>query len=124
MKLLLLLILFSCASNQRIVNIESDIKANTKYVLSEVNKLYDIIELNEFLIEALFGQFQELERDMEVLYAVVKNGIVYYIVKKGNTLWWIASEYLNDPTKWVEITHLNELSNPNLIYPDQVLKLR
>ncbi len=46
-----------------------------------------------------------------------------HTVKKGDTLWDIAKQYLGDPFKWPEIYRRNTaiVADPNLIYPDQVL---
>lgn len=46
-----------------------------------------------------------------------------HTVKKGDTLWDLAQQYLGDPFKWPEIYRRNTatVQNPNLIYPDQVL---
>lgn len=46
-----------------------------------------------------------------------------YTVKKGNTLWNIAKKELGDGTRYKEIAKLNNISNPNKIYPGQILKL-
>lgn len=46
-----------------------------------------------------------------------------YTVQPGDTLWAIAKRELNDGSKYSEIARLNNISNPNLIYPGQVLKL-
>lgn len=46
-----------------------------------------------------------------------------YTVKKGDTLWAIAKEYLGSGTKYQELAKWNNISNPNLIYVGQVLKL-
>lgn len=45
---------------------------------------------------------------------------VSYTVQSGNTLWQIASEY---GTTVQELASINNISNPNLIYPGQVLKI-
>lgn len=46
-----------------------------------------------------------------------------YTVKKGDCLWNICKQYLGDGSKYPQIAKLNNISNPNLIYPGQVLKL-
>ncbi|WP_144511612.1 LysM peptidoglycan-binding domain-containing protein [Bacillus sp. FJAT-22090] len=43
-------------------------------------------------------------------------------VVKGDTLWAICKKYLGDPTKYPEIAKKNNIKNPNLIYPGQVIK--
>jgi len=43
-------------------------------------------------------------------------------VEKGDTLWAICKKYLGDPTKYPEIAKKNNIKNPNLIYPGQVIK--
>jgi len=47
-----------------------------------------------------------------------------YVVKEGDTLWDIASIFLNDPWKWPELWKLNpQVQNPDLIYPGDNLIL-
>jgi LysM repeat protein len=48
-----------------------------------------------------------------------------YTVKSGDCLWNIAKKYLGDGSRYNEIYELNQdkISNPNLIYPGQVLTL-
>lgn len=48
-----------------------------------------------------------------------------YTVVKGDCLWSIAKRKLGNGTRWPEIYNLNrdQISNPNLIYPGQVLTL-
>jgi hypothetical protein len=47
-----------------------------------------------------------------------------YVVKEGDTLWGIASMYLQDPWVWPEIWDINpQLDNPHLIFPGDQLYL-
>jgi len=48
-----------------------------------------------------------------------------YTVKRGDTLWGISRLYLRSPWRWPELWGMNiqEISNPHLIYPGQILYL-
>lgn len=59
----------------------------------------------------------------EVKKQVSKTQVVNYVVKRGDTLWAIASRYLGSGTKYPQIAQENNIRNPNLIYPGQVFKI-
>lgn len=50
------------------------------------------------------------------------SGATYRVVK-GDTLWSIAIRAYGDGYKWVEIAKENNLANPNLIHPGNILTL-
>lgn len=46
-----------------------------------------------------------------------------YVVKKGDTLWAIAKQFLGDPLRYPELATLNNIKNPNLIYIGQEIRI-
>ena len=59
----------------------------------------------------------------QVVKEVQKEEVINYVVKRGDTLWAIASQYLGSGTKYPQIAQENNIPNPNLIYPGQVFRI-
>ena len=50
-------------------------------------------------------------------------GTTLITIVKGDTLWDLATEYLKDPLKWSEFKQYNDFSNPDLIFPDEMMQI-
>ena len=48
--------------------------------------------------------------------------IVHRVVP-GDTLWDIAARYLDDPFQYPELARLSQISNPDLIYPGDIIHI-
>ena len=46
-----------------------------------------------------------------------------YVVVKGDTLWGIARRFLGEGIRYKELAKYNNIQNPNLIFPGQVVKI-
>ena len=50
-------------------------------------------------------------------------GTTLITIFKGDTLWDLAAEHLEDPLKWPEFKQYNTFSNPDQIYPDEMMRI-
>ena len=50
-------------------------------------------------------------------------GTTLITIVKGDTLWGLAAKHLEDPEKWPEFKQYNTFSNPDRIYPDEMMRI-
>ncbi len=50
-------------------------------------------------------------------------GTTLITIIKGDTLWDLAATHLEDPLKWPEFRKYNTFSNPDRIYPDEMMRI-
>ena len=50
-------------------------------------------------------------------------GTTLITIVKGDTLWDLATEHLKDPLKWSEFKQYNDFTNPDLIFPDEMMQI-
>jgi len=53
-----------------------------------------------------------------------KNILFQHTVIKGDTLWHIASKYLDNPYLYPELAKLSKINNPDLIYPGDIVTMK
>lgn len=47
-----------------------------------------------------------------------------HVVSKGDTLWHLATRYLNNPFRYVELANWSDIKNPDRIYPGENVKYK
>ena len=50
-------------------------------------------------------------------------GTTLITIVKGDTLWDLATKHLEDPLKWPEFKMYNTFTNPDRIYPDEMMRI-
>ncbi len=51
------------------------------------------------------------------------DGTTLITIVKGDTLWDLCQEHLQDPLRWRELSKYNDFTNPHLIYPGETLRI-
>ncbi len=51
------------------------------------------------------------------------DGTTLITIVKGDTLWDLATKHLEDPMKWPEFKQYNTFTNPDQIYPDEMMRI-
>ncbi|MYE87897.1 LysM peptidoglycan-binding domain-containing protein [Candidatus Poribacteria bacterium] len=51
------------------------------------------------------------------------DGTTLITIVKGDTLWDLAAKHLEDPLKWREFKQYNTFTNPDQIYPDEMMRI-
>ena len=71
------------------------------------------------------GTAQKVAQSGVALSELVPNAPDSYTIKRGDTLWDISKMFLKSPWRWPELWGMNleQIRNPHLIYPGQVLYL-
>src|SRR4051812_6263655 len=71
------------------------------------------------------GTAQKVSQDGVPLSELAPNAPDSHTVKRGDTLWDISKLFLKSPWRWPELwgMNLDQIRNPHLIYPGQVLYL-
>src|SRR5687767_12366256 len=71
------------------------------------------------------GTAQKVAQDGVPLSELAPNAPDSHTVKRGDTLWDISKIFLRSPWRWPELwgMNLDQIRNPHLIYPGQVLYL-
>ena len=51
------------------------------------------------------------------------DGTALITIVEGDTLWDLATKHLEDPMKWPEFRQYNAFTNPDRIYPDEMMRI-
>jgi LysM repeat protein len=96
-------------------------KAQDTQELQETQKAQDSQDVQEAPITQ---DTRDIQEKQETKRKRVKGGIREYKTMKGDTLWNIARQELNDPFMWPAIWKENpDIENPRWIYPGQIIRI-
>jgi 2',3'-cyclic-nucleotide 2'-phosphodiesterase (5'-nucleotidase family) len=84
-------------------------------------KSLNVYELQKMGLIPTEQKTQKIEKKEEQSKEIVKDNVEKtYVVKKGDVLWKIGKKFNVD---WKTLAKYNNLKNPNLIYPNQIIKI-
>jgi len=133
--LILMVFVFGCVSNRAYNSSTASLEFRLDNIQLELDtlknnniELMDELAFVQGIMNSVVEQIDMIKIDIEWMhiYYSPKTMEKYYVVKRGDTLWWIADSELGDPTKWYEIYDLNQntILDPHWIYENQVLKIK
>ncbi len=97
-----------------------------KYTVREGNTLFGIAQFFQTTVADIL-QYNNIQNPamiysgQELTIPAGSNMANYHITRPGETLWSIAQMY---GSTVAELTRLNGISNPNIIYPGQVIQVK
>ena len=97
-----------------------------QYTVRPGNTLYGIAQFFDTTVQdiILYNNIQNVSQIYPGQILTIPAGTSqadYYVVRPNETLWSIARKYNTTPAN---LTAINSLSNPNVIYPGQILRIR
>lgn len=76
-----------------------------------------------FLCLALTGAAYILTASAKITPKPDMEGTTLITLVKGDTLWDLAAKHLEDPLRWPEFKEYNDFTNPDQIYPDEMMRI-
>ncbi len=97
-----------------------------QYTVRQGNTLYAIAQFFQTTVEEIL-KYNNIQNPAAIYPGQVlsipagSNSDNYYVARPGDTLWSIAQRY---GTNVSTLSSLNNLYNPNIIYPGQIIRVR
>lgn len=97
-----------------------------QYSVREGNTLFGIAQFFQTTVEDIL-RYNNIQNPAEIMVGqmlTIPAGSApyeYYVVRPGDTLWSIARKNNTDIR---QLSTLNNLNNPNILYPGQVIKVK
>ena len=113
----------------RVIRVPADMMSDRIYIVQSGDTLLDIAEMHGTTVETLADLNGIVDPDYLEAGQVIRlpsenfsnEDITSYTVRSGDRLWQISQKF---GVRLVDLINLNRLTNPDLIYPGQILVLR